>query len=72
MFPLGTTTVTVTATDTSGVSTSGTFTVSVQDIPPTLTVNGLPAEQHASPRERPLNAHRHGIGGLRLRRTPLA
>jgi hypothetical protein len=43
VFPLGTTAVTVTATDDSGFSTSGTFNVTVQDIPPTLNINGLPA-----------------------------
>jgi hypothetical protein len=42
VFAPGTTTVTVTATDTSGYSTSGTFTVLVEDIPPTLTLSGLP------------------------------
>jgi hypothetical protein len=43
VFAPGTTTVTVTATDTSGYSTTGTFTVLVEDIPPTLTLSGLPA-----------------------------
>jgi hypothetical protein len=42
LFAPGTTTVTVTATDTSGYSNSGTFTVLVEDIPPTLALSGLP------------------------------
>ncbi len=43
IFAPGTTLVTVTATDVSGHSNSGTFYVTVEDIPPTLTVTGLPA-----------------------------
>jgi hypothetical protein len=43
VFAPGTTTVTVTATDTSGVSNTATFTVTVEDIPPTLNLSGLPA-----------------------------
>jgi hypothetical protein len=42
VFAPGTTTVTVTATDVSGYSNTGTFTVTVEDIPPTLTLTGLP------------------------------
>jgi hypothetical protein len=46
VFAPGTTTVTVTATDTSGYSTSGTFTVLVEDIPPTLSLTGLPSNNN--------------------------
>jgi hypothetical protein len=46
VFGPGTTTVTVTATDTSGYSTSGTFTVLVEDIPPTLSLTGLPSNNN--------------------------
>jgi hypothetical protein len=43
VFPQGTTTVTVTATDAAGNSSTGTFTVFVGDVPPTVSLSGLPA-----------------------------
>jgi hypothetical protein len=46
VFAPGITTVTVTATDVSGNSDSGTFTVTVEDIPPTLTLTGLPSNNN--------------------------
>jgi hypothetical protein len=42
IFPQGTTTVTVTASDTAGNSSAGTFTVFVGDVPPTVSFSGLP------------------------------
>jgi hypothetical protein len=42
VFSQGTTTVTVTATDSAGNTSSGTFTVTVGDFPPTVSLTGLP------------------------------
>ncbi len=42
VFQQGTTAVTVTATDAAGNSSAGTFTVSVGDVPPTVSLSGLP------------------------------
>lgn len=69
VFAPGNTTVTVTATDVSGLSNTGTFTVTVEDIPPTLTLTGLPPNNNTVYEGTAINVTANATAGTSAENT---